>query len=140
LTVIVDASVVVKAFLPEDGSDLAYRLLESGRPLHAPDLIRAEFGNALSRRHRLGQLEEAEMYAMAEDFAQLGIRTLPTEDVLHSAMTIAASYDRTVYDSLYLALAVRHDIPLVTADQKFVNAMRATPFQRHVVTLQIILS
>jgi predicted nucleic acid-binding protein len=44
---VVDASVALKWFLPEVHSDAAARLLREGYRLHAPDLIRAEFGNVL---------------------------------------------------------------------------------------------
>jgi len=55
-------------------------------------------------------------------------RSLPTTsslDLLEEAFSIAATFDRTVYDSLYVALAVRLKADLVTADARLANALAA---------------
>jgi len=39
------------------------------------------------------------------------------------AWEIASSFSRSFYDSLYLALAVDRDCPLVTADRRLYNAL-----------------
>jgi predicted nucleic acid-binding protein len=41
------------------------------------------------------------------------------------AFSIAATFDRTVYDSIYAALAVRRKAELVTADARLANALAA---------------
>jgi len=45
--------------------------------------------------------------------------------LLDLAFNIASGFDRTVYDSLYLALAVQSKAQLVTADEKLANAVAA---------------
>jgi predicted nucleic acid-binding protein len=55
-------------------------------------------------------------------------RSLPTtssQDLLEEAFSIAATFDRTVYDSLYVALAVRLKSEFVTADERLANALAA---------------
>ena len=44
-------------------------------------------------------------------------------DVGHES--IAITFDRTVYDSLYVALAISHNTSLVTADERLANAVAA---------------
>jgi predicted nucleic acid-binding protein len=44
---------------------------------------------------------------------------------LEEAFSIAATFNRTVYDSLYVALAVRSKADLVTADERLANALAA---------------
>ena len=39
---------------------------------------------------------------------------------------IAVRYDRSLYDSLYLALSAAVDAPLVTADLRFFRALSST--------------
>lgn len=39
------------------------------------------------------------------------------------ANKLAVKHQRTVYDSLYLALSLRENCQFVTADKKFVNAV-----------------
>lgn len=56
--VVVDASVVVKWFVPEIHSAPAARLLDSDVVLYAPDLIGSEVGNTLRKKVRLVQYSE----------------------------------------------------------------------------------
>ena len=37
----------------------------------------------------------------------------------------AATFSRTVYDGVYVALAVHSNMPLVTADERLANALAA---------------
>ena len=53
------------------------------------------------------------------------IPTARTAPLLSAAFTIAMSTDRTVYDSVYVALAVLSNMPLVTADERLANALAA---------------
>ncbi|HEX6096712.1 MAG TPA: hypothetical protein VF432_10345 [Thermoanaerobaculia bacterium] len=46
--------------------------------------------------------------------------------------SLAVALDRTVYDSLYLALAVAEECVLVTADAKFHATIVMTPLAAHV--------
>jgi predicted nucleic acid-binding protein len=41
------------------------------------------------------------------------------------ALEIALTYDRNVYDCLYVALAVQSKAELVTADERLANALAA---------------
>lgn len=47
--------------------------------------------------------------------------------LVENALRIANAEGRTVYDSLYLALAVSAKRPLVTADEKLFNALNRGP-------------
>ena len=60
--------------------------------------------------------------------ASLKKRKLPTVSslsVLEVAFGIATAFDRTVYDALYIALAVQSRAQFITADEKLANARRA---------------
>ena len=63
-----------------------------------------------------------------EALATLGGHGLPTVSssaLLDVAFGIAIACDRTVYDSLYVALALTSKGPLVTADEKLAKALGA---------------
>ena len=60
------------------------------------------------------------------------VRLLRSSLFVRAAMEIAATYHRTVYDSLYLAVAVYEDTAMVTADRRLANSLAATPLARHV--------
>jgi predicted nucleic acid-binding protein len=55
-TFVVDASVVIKWFVPEVHSDAARRLLERSHQYVAPDLLYAETANAIWKKVRRGEL------------------------------------------------------------------------------------
>ena len=40
--------------------------------------------------------------------------------------------DRTVYDGLYVALAVKTDSVLVTVDKRLINALAGSPLEKYV--------
>ena len=46
-----------------------------------------------------------------------------------NALELAMRYDRTVYDSLCLALAVRQNCQMITANRRLANSLRNTPLQ-----------
>lgn len=50
--------------------------------------------------------------------------------LLGGALALALAYDRSVYDSLYLALAVSEGCTLVIADEHFCNALQHTDLER----------
>ena len=129
---VIDASVAAKWFLPASGEPLAVEALRllagyaGGRFRFAvPDLFWAECGNILWKAARQGRWTRS---AAEEAILALRGRSLPTTsslDLLEDAFSIAATFDRTVYDSLYVALAVRLKADMVTADERLANALAA---------------
>ena len=124
---VVDASVAVKWLLPEVHSPAARRILAVGQNLLAPDLLWAELGNVLWKRCRSGELTREETRDLLRDFRRLSVITVPVRDLVAEAMEIAVQFDRSVYDSLYLALAVTRECRLVTADRAFYSSLKRTP-------------
>jgi len=127
---IVDASVAAKWLLPAAGErllDQANRLLASHvrrqLQLLAPSWIEAELGNVLWKAVRSGRIRRAEAENPLRQFAALGIELLPVSDLLEQALQIALSYDRSFYDSLYVAMAIACKTELITADERLVNVL-----------------
>lgn len=124
---VVDASVALKWYLPEIHDEAARRLLSGNHTLFVPDLLYSEIGNILWKRVRAGQIHEMEAEAVLQSLGALPLSVSPSWPLALSALTIACRTQRTVYDSLYLALAVRERAVMVTADAKFYNALQETP-------------
>ena len=131
-TVVVDASVAAKWFLPEPDAAAALRLLDGRRRLAAPDLVRAEVGNVVWKLHARELLCLEEVSEMIEHFLSLPLDVYDSALLLGPAVEIAMTTRRTVYDSLYLALAVELGTAVITADEKWVNALKGGPFERSV--------
>jgi predicted nucleic acid-binding protein len=129
---VIDASVAVKWLLPagsEPLADEAFRLLrryaEGGLRFTVPDLFWAESANILWKAVRQGRWTRAAAEEARATLMSISLATIPTLDLLEEAYSIAATFDRTIYDSLYVALAARSRAQLVTADERLANALAA---------------
>jgi predicted nucleic acid-binding protein len=124
---IVDSSVAVKWFVIEPYSTEALRILDQYRngiiSFLAPDLINAEFGNIIWKKHVLQGMAGSDAQNIMDDFRALPLTIVPTATLLDDAYKLAVKHQRTVYDSLYLALSLVEGCQFVTADEKFVNAV-----------------
>ena len=49
--------------------------------------------------------------------------SIPSTQLLEDALLIAVTFNRTVYDSIYVAAALLSKSTLVTADEKLANAL-----------------
>src|SRR5215207_5827915 len=116
--VVVDTSVVVKWFVPEIHSTAAARLLDPEIYLAAPDLVSSEFGNTVWKKVRRREITRDEASEILTAFESVGVETHASRGLLHVAFQLALTLDRTVYDSVYLALAIALDCPLIAADAR----------------------
>ncbi len=125
--IVVDSSVVVKWFVPEPLSEEARRVLDSYEAgavtLLAPDLLVAEVGNIIWKKHRLQGLSKEDADQILDAFGELDIVFTSSAELLQDAFRIAVEQVRTVYDSLYVALSEKEKCVFVTADERLVNAI-----------------
>lgn len=131
-TCVVDASVIAAAFFQEEHAESAQALLAGKRALHAPDLIYAEVGNVIWKRRIRGEIDDREATQMMADVLKLPLRITPCGDLVETALVLAVRTGRTVYDCLYLALAVRTKAVLHSTDKRFVNALADSPLKKHI--------
>jgi len=117
MSVVIDASVALKWVLDEPGRDQADALLDDD--LIAPILWLIEAGNALWRRTALREISAEEARERLHELINAPVASLAIEPHLESALTLATEIDHSVYDCLYLALALHHDTHVVTADRPF---------------------
>jgi len=132
---VVDASVAVKWYLPEPESDAAGRLLDPEHDLIAPDLLFAEVGNALWKRWRRGEIGLGDLRDPLAALAAVPFEVRSAAPLLSAAAEVAVTCGCTVYDGLYLALAIETGAPLITADRRFERRLAGSPWARSVRTL-----
>ena len=124
-----DSSVAVKWFVEEPYSAEAHRLLEAyevgSLTLLAPDLLYAELGNIVWKKHRFQGLAAEDAEEILTTFHLMTFAVTSCVPLLEEAYRLAVTHQRTVYDSLYLALSLRENCPWVTADERVVNALGA---------------
>jgi predicted nucleic acid-binding protein len=134
---VVDASVVVKWFVPEVHSDAARDLLTTAGQLISPDLLFPEVGNTVWKKVRRGELAPGLAGRLVADLARIGVETVPSRALLVDAHALAVHTGLTVYDATYVALAIRLDTTLVTADHRLKRRVtRHPPIAPHVRLLQ----
>lgn len=131
-TLVVDASVAVKWFLPEEGREAAAELLSTGHRLIAPDLLWIEVASVFWKLARRQTLTHAEAEQMLRDASAFPVEIHPSAELLPDALGIANKTDRTVYDCLYIALASREKSLAVTADERLFNALQGSAWKRAV--------
>ena len=86
----------------------------------APQLVDAEVGHALRRVVMAGELSARSGRAALDDLADLSLRRAGHRGLLGRAWELRANV--TFYDGLYVALAERLAIPLITLDARLASA------------------
>lgn len=129
---VVDASVIAAAFFPEKHTEAARAVLLSDRGLCAPDLIYAEIANVVWKRYRRKEINAEEASGLLSDMLDLPLEIIPSEQLVGPALELALRTGRTVYDCLYVALAVQENAVMVSDDQRLVNALAGGPLEAHV--------
>ena len=128
--VVVDSSVAIKWFVEEPYSVEAHQLLEAyevgSLTMLAPDLLYAEVGNIVWKKHRFQGLASEDAEEILAAFRLVTFVVTSCAALLEEAYRLAVTHQRTVYDAMYLALSLREHCPWVTADERLVNALGVT--------------
>lgn len=119
---VVDANVAIKWVLPEPGSDRA-QSLRTAR-LEAPDLLLIECASVLGKKVHLGELTESRALAALETLRRAPVIVSGCDELLEAALRLSFDLRHPVYDCLYLALALKRGLPLVTADERLARVAR----------------
>ncbi len=129
-TFVVDASVGAKWASPEIVEPLADRAdrflrayVDGSIQVLVPDLFWLEIGSFLWKAAKRGQITTVLARRALEAMLNRGFPTVPSRAVLPEAFNIAADFDRSIYDSTYVAMAVATGTELITADERLVNAL-----------------
>ncbi len=96
-----------------------------GQPL-APALWAAELANVLWMAIRTGVLDADEGHRKLALAARLRIRSVPIRTLWQAALSRATTTNVAVYDTLFVELAIRRRLPLVTFDARVLKAFPDT--------------
>jgi predicted nucleic acid-binding protein len=125
---VIDASVALKwIFNDEEAIEAAtvmlQRIEQGVLQAHVPDLFAYEVSNALWAALRQGRLTLEECVEAVQAFRLLQFIWHPLTTVWDNAFAIAVQYDRSFYDSVYVALAQHLQVPLFTGDRRLYHAL-----------------
>ena len=121
MNLVVDASVAVKWLLRESETDKAEAVLEACQggsiiPL-APEILTAEVSNTLWKQVMRGFLDADRAASLFSHFEHIRPVLTPIVNLTGPALRLALQYKHSVYDCLYVVLALETRCELVTADE-----------------------
>jgi predicted nucleic acid-binding protein len=118
---VVDSSVVAKWILPEADSAKAQLFLsesaQRNERLVILDLVYAEVANAIWKQYHRGLATLVECRAFLDSLLHCPVQVESAIRLLQPALEIAAKYRRSIYDSLFVALAQDLKLGGITADE-----------------------
>jgi predicted nucleic acid-binding protein len=120
---VVDTNVIAYFLLgTERFADEARDFMTGLEEAWAPAVWEAELANALwmAARHGVLSLDEAAKRLTLAD--GLGIHTMPTRTLWQGALVRAHQANVAIYDTLFVELAVREQLPLATFDARVLRA------------------
>lgn len=123
--VIIDTSIIIKIFFPEEQSQNAKSLITK-EGLCAPDLILYEFSNYLIRQL---SLQDEDLKMLINNFYTLGIElfVLPKKGFVR-VIELGRKYQITSYDASFVVLAETLGLDFITADKKLFNKTNELKF------------
>lgn len=132
---VLDASVVVKCFLIEEGSDAARAVVGATSDWIAPDLLLLEVASVAMKSWRRGLIDRGQAEAMVARTPRLLSGLTAVSEVADAALAIAIDSGASVYDAAYLALARTRNCPLLTADRRLRDLARSAGLDLSIILL-----
>jgi predicted nucleic acid-binding protein len=118
---VLDASVLVEYLADgQHAPEARQRIMEDPDRLWAPHLIDAEVGHVLRRATLAGELTATAARGALQDLADIPLLRAPHCALLKRAWSLRANV--SFYDGLYIALAERLALPLLTLDARLAGA------------------
>jgi predicted nucleic acid-binding protein len=139
---IIDTSVAVKWYIPEAHSVEAKGYMGKGLDRHAPDYLPAEAASVVLKRVRARDvklrltLDEGRMVLAALKASPIQFHE--SRPLIDPAFALAAEIGASLYDGLFLALALRLGGQLVTADEKLFKKIQASRHSTHARWVEVV--
>ena len=127
---VIDTSALIRFYIPdgpcpillEESIDSAFK---AETTLIMPELALAEAGQVLLKKEKSEYLTQAEVDEIITAILELPIEIVGHHDYLEDAISLARLHNLTVYDSLFLAVAIRKGGELISVDERLKKAFKA---------------
>jgi predicted nucleic acid-binding protein len=129
--IVLDASIAVAWFLPEEHASFAAGLIAGRVHLIAPDIIVAEVGNGLVKAFRRGVIKQPKVLAAVQHMMKGVIDLQPSGPLLPNAADLACGLRCSIYDATYIELARRRSAVIVTNDARLAEIGRSIHVSAH---------
>lgn len=128
LDIVVDASVVLAAYFPDESTLQAQRLMEDyalGRVnLWAPRLLVLELINACLVARNRNRIDDRLLDDLAAQLAALDIQWVTVEENVRQVFSLSKEHGLTAYDAAYIAAAQMKECKLITGDRRLYNTVK----------------
>ena len=126
---VIDASVILKWYLTdEEYGQKALNLLDkyilNELDLLAPSLLEYEVINGLTIAQKRGRIKEEKILSAIDGFMDLKIDLKDLSQLYPKVLHYCKIYNRSVYDTSYLAMADEEGVSMVTADKRLYNTVK----------------
>ena len=120
--IVLDASIILKRFLPEENSPSIRSFIPYGAQQLAPSIVEFELRSALCKhvgRGNLGKemLDEA-ISVWDEMVSDNWLEVIQTHEYINDAVELSCLLKHPLYDCCYIAVARKENCALITADKK----------------------
>lgn len=130
---VIDASVAVKWVIQEEYQNESRLYLDEKNQLYAPSFLLLECASAIQNAVRRGEIlpdEGWQAFEILRDYDQWYL--LSPYPLLEKAYQLANQLWHSIYDCFYLALAEKENAVVVTADRKFYERVKASPYANRI--------
>lgn len=136
---VIDTSVAVKWFLNEPDSKKALMVLQDSlhgkTQMHAPSFLRLELDSVLTRRVAAGFVQKDTADQIRASLERMPVQWHEIDALRNDTFRLALETRQSIYDCLFLALAITLAAGLVTADVRFIKGLRASILRDRVMGL-----
>ena len=126
-TMIVDASIVVKWFVPERDYEIALKIrdahIKGEVAIQAPSLLLYEVINAL-RFHKVYKLSYEVLVRVSDALKATGILEEPSREAWEYGIKTSLEKGISLYDSIYVGMAKAANATLITSDKVLHNKVK----------------
>jgi predicted nucleic acid-binding protein len=129
---VLDASVAAKWFLSPKDEELTAEALGLLRKYSQrevsfmiPDLFWVEIASVFRKAIRLARFDEGSARNAFTYLENCDLPAYSSTVLFHRAFEIAMRHNQSIYDSMYVALAVQTESQLITADERLANSLAA---------------
>ena len=129
---VVDASVAIKCFFWEEGTEESLKLLDYIVSFYVPDFFLMEIDSVITKKVRKRELEVEEAVGKRQQLRKLPFKLIPYEEIGAFSFELSTKLPISLYDASYLATAIDYGATLYTADKRLFNGISSTPFDDYV--------
>ena len=130
---VVDSSIAVKWFFTEEYTDASLKILDPEIEMHVPSIFFLEIDSIICKKIRRKEISNQESQKVRNGIREMPFYVHSFEDVLEPAYQIAIQTGASIYDCIFLAIALIGNYVMVTANRRFLECIQKSQYLRHIV-------